>query len=246
MRRRFAALVATELRAQRIADVVARATCSRFDLMLYDVAALRAARRATARSSPRRGSTTWPRVTRRCRRCSRPRDASSAAPRARSCSTTTRRSAARARRAPAATFLLETLERIVAGLQGRRSRRASRARAPARAGLGRHGPRGAPELRRQARARPPARARPRPGDQVEREPVLRDRRASRPARSRRCARGLGVAPQHFTLAQRPAVRLDDRADHRGAHRHSHRRRRQPDALHALVPRDGGQPPTSNP
>ena len=94
----LAALVATELRAQQLADVAPDGSLA-FDLMLYDVQPSAAHRRG--RRVHRRAAARQPGVVSRggvgaARRRGAP---SSAARRARSCSTTTKRSAARARRA---------------------------------------------------------------------------------------------------------------------------------------------------
>ena len=233
----FAALVATELRAQQLADVAPEDLLAH-DLMLYDVqpssalgadGAFIAAPRLDNLASCHAAVSAL---------LARHGAASSAAPRARSSSTTTRRSAARARRAPPAR---SCSSRSSASSPASRaaSRRASRARAPRSLLVSADMAHArAPELRRQARARPPPGARARPGDQVEREPVVRERRphGRRVRRAVRAGRRRAAALQ---LAQRPAVRLDDRPDHRRAHRHSDRRRRQSHALDALLPRDGG-------
>ena len=136
-------------------------------------------------------------------------------------------------------LLADALERATTGWKGGEPQGLrARARALA-AGLGRHGPRRAPELRGSPRARPSAAARGRARDQAQREPVVCERRGgSGPDRvAVRAARDRAAILRH---PQRPRLRLDHRPHHRGARRHPHGRHRQPDALDALLPRDGGQ------
>src|SRR5690606_7263615 len=122
------------------------------------------------------------------------------------------------------------------GLTARREGPRVRAFAP---GLGGHGPRRTPQLRRQARQAASARAGQGPRAQIQREPVL-CHRGERGRRVRRRVPQRGAHAPALRLPERHAVRLHDRPDLRGAPRHPHRRRGQSDAEHALLPRNGGR------
>ena len=142
------------------------------------------------------------------------------------------------RHVPAST----SLERIGRRLQGRRA--AGRSRARARARCWSRPTWRTPCTRTTPTSTSPATGRvlgARPGDQAQRQPV-----ATRPTRSRP-ARFASLCAQR----RRHAAALRHRAATmpcgstigpitRGARRHPHRRRRQPDAVDALVPRDGGR------
>ena len=139
-------------------------------------------------------------------------------------------------------FLAGVLERVSRALDDGADAPARRAQ-PLVPDLGGHGARGPPELGRPTRAgtHPDARRGSRREDEL--EPALRDRRGERGALPR-LVRGGRRDAAGLRHAQRPGLREHDRADHRGSPRGPHGRRRQPDALDALVSGDGGRGRTS--